>query len=685
MKLVPFLAALAAGLCLAGAAAADEGFWPFESFPAAKVRAAYGVEITPAWLDHVRAASVRLSVGCSGAVVSGAGLVLTNNHCVSDCTHDLSSAGHDDYGPGFQAAARTDEQTCPGLVAEVLIEATDVTPAMTQAGAGLTGGPLLRARAEQAAALENGACGADPKAHCEVVSLYRGGRFHLYKYRKYDDVRLVFAPGDAVGNFGGDPDNFNFPRYDLDCAFLRLYDDGKPVASPEHLRWNPAPPTAGEPVFTAGDPGDTHRAQTVAELENERDVALPVEIGLRAELRGRLIRFSEESPANALAVADALDDLENDYKVSVGLLAALDAPGFMDRRRADEAALKAKALPLLGPGAGDPWADLAAAQTAYAELFLPYRQLEGGPQGSQLFQYARRLVRAALERHKPPAERLPEYDDSQLPAIERQLLDPKPVQPALEQLSVEFWLSKTRELLGADDSATKLVLGKESPESLSKRLVEGSHLADPAVRQALWQGGLPAIEASDDPMIAFALAIDPAARAARAAFEDKVEGPVSRAAETIARVRFQVLGDSVYPDGTFTPRVSYGAVAGWTWRGRETAPFTDFAGLYGRATGQPPFRLDPRWVEAESRLGAHTVFNFTTTNDIVGGGSGSPVLNARGEVIGAAFDGNMLSIGGDYGYDGSVNRTVAVSAAAIDEALRKVYRDDALAAELAAP
>jgi hypothetical protein len=683
MKFVPFFAALVAGLALGGAAAADEGLWTFDNFPAAKVRAAYGVDIDQAWLDRVQAASVRLSVGCSGSVVSGQGLVLTNNHCVSDCTHDLSTPDRDLFGPGFLAAKRDEEHTCPGLVAEILIAATNVTDRMAGAGAGRSGEALEQARTAMRAQLAQAACGLDPKLSCEVVDLYRGGQFWLYQYRRYDDVRLVFAPGDAVGNFGGDPDNFNFPRYDLDCGFLRLYENGRPAATPAHLRWNAAPPVAGQPVFTAGDPGPTFREQTVAELDTHRTVALPLEMRLQAELRGRLIAFSEESPQNAAMAAAQLDDLENSYKETVGLLATLDDDAFMAARRAAEAELKAKALAALGPGFGDPWADMAGAQRAYAALYARSRQLEVGPEYSDLFRYARRLVRAAMERAKPPAARMDGYSDAELPRLQRALLESQPVFPALEQVNLEFWLSKTRELLTVDDAATQAVLGKDSPEALAQRLAYGSRLGDAAVRKALWDGGLPAILASDDPMIALALRLEPLARGAQSDFAEAVQGPATRAAEAIARARFAVYGDRVYPDGTFTLRLSYGAVAGWTDHGRTIAPFTTFAGLYARATDAPPFRLDPRWTAAEGRLAPATVFDFATTNDIVGGNSGSPVLDARGEVIGTAFDGNLPSIGGEYGYDAALNRTVAVSAAAIDAALRKVYGAGALADELA--
>jgi hypothetical protein len=308
--------------------------------------------------------------------------------------------------------------------------------------------------------------------------------------------------------------------------------------------------------------------------------------------------------------------------------------------------------------------------------------IERGPSGSDLFSFARSLVRAAQERGKPSAERMQGYADSQLPLLEKEVLDPRPIYPELEQLTLEFWLSKTREYLTADAPGTKLLLGKDSPEALSARLA-ASKLGDPAVRKALWDGGLKAVQASDDPMIQFVLRIDAEARRQRMAYDEQVTGPTTAAAEKIARARFAVYGASIYPDATFTLRLSYGKIDGWTYRGVTVPPFTTFAGLYERATGQDPFEIDPRWMAARDKLTPTTVFNISTTNDIIGGNSGSPLVNAQGEVIGAIFDGNIHSLGGDYGYDPAINRSVAVSTAAISEALRKVYGDDALATELA--
>jgi hypothetical protein len=684
MKRAPRLAAFALAALLPAAARADEGLWTFDNFPAAKVKAAYGVDITPAWLAKVQAASVRLSVGCSASVLSDAGLMLTNDHCVTDCAQDATPAGADYRRDGFLAQARADERKCPGLDAEILVGVTDVTARVNAAGSGMSGLALVKARNAVSSALATEVCGADVRFHCELVELYGGGEFKLYKYRKYGDVRLVFTPGDRAAFFGGDPENFNFPRYDLDCAFLRLYDDGQPATTPDHLRFDPTPPRAGEPVFTAGDPGGTFRDYTVSQVIFHRDLAEPLEMTRLSELRGRIIAFGESGPDNQRIAENYLEDLENDYKVTFGRFFALADEGFIAGKQASEAELKANAQAKLGPSLGDPWADMVKAQQAARALYVRDLMLESDPVDSSLFGYARGLLRAAQEREKPSVERLPEYADGELPIREQELLDPHATQPKLERINMEFWLSKTREYLGADDPDTQLLLDRESPEGLADRLVGATRLADPALRKALWDGGLKAIEATDDPMIQFALKIDPAARRIRAQYEDQVTGPAEKASEAIARARFAVYGDSVYPDGTFTLRLSYGAVQGWTWQGKAVAPFTSFAGLYASATGAPPFDLDTRWAAAEAKLNPDTIFDFVTTNDIIGGNSGSPLLDAKADVIGTAFDGNLQSLGGDYGYDAAVNRSVVLSSAAIAEALKKIYGADALLAELGA-
>lgn len=678
-----WMALLASAVVVPSSALADEGMWTFDNFPMAKVNAKYGTHIDQAWLDHVRGASARLSTGCSSSVVTSTGLLLTNNHCVAGCTQDLSTKANDYYTHGYIAHGRQEERKCAGMQAEILSAITDVTPQMQAAGQGLTGEALVKARTAASSTIEKQGCGDDPRFRCQVVDLYHGGQFKLYKYRKYSDVRLVFSPGVQTAFFGGDPDNFNFPRYDLDSAFVRLYENGAPVATPDHLKWNASAPTAGEPVFVSGNPGGTDRQLTVPQLETQRDLQIPMTLVQFAELRGRLIRFSEESPENKRIAQDLLFGLENSYKVYFGRLFALNSGDLMAQKQAEEAALRAKVPQLnLGPNFGDPWATIASAQKDLAALYLPYRFVEGGPIGSDLFRYARSLVRAAAERQKPSAERLPGYSDSQLPLLEKQVLDVVPVYPKLEQVTLEFWLSKSREYLTADNPYTHLLLGRDSPEDLSAKLAT-SKLGDAAVRKQLWDGGWAAIQASKDPMIQYVLRIDPEARKLRADYDNRVTGPISAASEKIAKARFAAYGDTIYPDATFTLRLSYGKIEGWTHNGTTVPPFTYFKGLYERATGKPPFELDPRWVAAKASLNPDTVFDISSSNDIIGGNSGSPLINARGEVIGAIFDGNIYSLGGDYGYDPVLNRAVSVSTAAVSEALRKVYHADALADELA--
>lgn len=678
----------AALLLCAGRAQADEGMWPFDEAPVARVKDALGVTLDARWLDHLRDASVRLTNGCSASIVSRAGLILTNQHCIVGCAAQISPPDRDYVADGFVATALAEEHTCPDVQAEVLVAIADVTAPIFAAGAGKVGEEFAAARQTAIANAEREACGGDARFRCQVISFYEGGQYKVYKYRRYADVRLVFAPELDAAWFGGDPDNFNFPRYDLDCAFLRLYENGKPAQTPDFLAWSNAPPQAGQPVFVSGNPGATERRLTVAQLEALRDVTLPLLTVETAELRGRLVELGEQGPAMRRLVASDLFETENTYKVLAGRLAALRDPAFMTARAKDETDLKARlaADPKLAAAIGDPWSQIAAAEQVYARQFVVWHELEAGAGGgSDLFRYARALVRGAAERVKPTGQRLPEYADSRLALDQKLLLDPKPVRPVLEKLRLEFWLSHTREQLGADAPAVTMLLGSESPEGLAERLVAGSKLGDPALRKALWDGGMAAVAASDDPMIQFVLRTDPLSRAAREVWESEVEAPLLDGGERIARVRYAFEGASLYPDANFSLRLSYGKVAGWTDQGRQTTPFTTFAGMFQRATGAPPYRLPGRWTADEPKLDPATVLDFSTTNDITGGSSGSPVVNARGQIVGAAFDSNIHGIAGDFTYDGALNRTIAVSTVAISEALQKVYGDTALAKELTQP
>jgi hypothetical protein len=666
-------------------ALADEGMWTFDNFPSQAVQQKYGVAIDQAWLDRVRAGAVRLAGGCSASLVSAEGLVLTNHHCVAGCVQDLSTADRDYLKNGFFPSSRNEERQCPGAQAEILTTIADVTPTINAATAGKAGPDFVRARDAAVADQEKRACqGREAINRCQVISFYDGGQYKLYTYRKYSDVRLAFAPEFQAAFFGGDPDNFNFPRYDLDFSFLRLYENGRPVATPQHLRWNASAPKDGDLVFVAGNPGGTDRLLTAPQLVTLRDVIRPPLLMQLSELRGRYTRFAEESAEHARISSRALFGTENTIKALRGAQLALLDPTLIESKRKADAELKARvdADPRLKAEIGDPWAEIAQAQVARAELNNAYSFLEGrAGSGSQLFRYARALVRAAAEREKPNGERLREYTDARLPLLEKTLLDPQPVERDLEQLQLLFWLTKLREELTADAPETELYIGRDSPEILARSL-SASTLGDADVRKRLWEGGTRAIKASDDPMIRYVLKTDESARAVRKAVEERVDGPTDRAAERIAKARFAIYGTSVYPDATFSLRLTYGRVAGWTYRGRTVPSLTDFDGLYRRATGYFPFELPPRWLESKGKLDLSTVFNISSENDIIGGNSGSPLINAKGEVIGAIFDGNIHSLGGDFYYDAALNRAVSVSTAAITEALAKVYGQSALIAEL---
>jgi hypothetical protein len=661
--------------------------WTFDNFPAQRVNQKLGTRIDQAWLDRVQGSAVRIP-GCSASVVSPNGLVLTNYHCVESCAGQLSTPQTDYFATGFLTRTRADEKQCPGMTAEVLQTISDVSTRVLGAGQGKAGAARLQAISAEGSAIEKESCAERAGFRCQVISFYGGGQYKLYTFRRYDDVRLVFTPEFKTGFFGGDPDNFNFPRYNLDASFIRLYAGGQPVATPTHLKWNPAPPTANEPIFVVGNPGTTQRQLTTKQLEFFRDVSLLPEQLMRSELRGKLLRIEQESPEGARLVSDTLVGLENSYKVFYGRQRALADEAFFGRKVQEENDLKARvaANPALRAEIGDPWGEVERAYAAYEQLYPAFYFLEsnaGG--GSSLFGWARTLVRGAMEREKPSSERLPAYADASLPALERSLGAARKVEPELERLYLSHWLSKTREYLTADDPNTRMLLGRDSPTARANALVNGTKLADPAVRRALWSGGLAAVRASDDPLIQYVLAMDPAARAVRAQVEQQVTGPTNAAQTRLARARFAAYGDNVYPDATFSPRITFGRVEGWTERGRQITPFTKIAGLFERATGQAPYELPQSWQAARQRLNLDTVFNFSGSTDIIGGASGSPTLNGRGEVIGAVFDGNIHSLGGAYGYDPQLNRSVHVASSAIQEALLKVYDQPHLVAELNGP
>ena len=631
------LAALGLGAALTFAPGtpvqAEEGMWTFDNFPIDKVNAQYGTNIDQAWLDRVRLASVRIQ-GCSASFVSGEGLILTNHHCVVSCVQELSTAENDYVQDGWMTASREEEKTCPGQTADVLMEIVDVTDRVLAAGQGLEGQAFTQARTAEIRAIQAEACGGDDKMNCQVISFYRGGQYALYKFRRYDDVRLVFAPEFQAAFFGGDPDNFNFPRYALDAAFLRAYEDGQPAVTPNHLTWNPNAPTEGEVTFVSGNPGSTQRLLTVSQLERLRDQQLPLQLIQGSELRGRLLNYAATDEETKRVSVDTIFGLENSFKVWFGQQQALLDPAFMATKRQEEAELRAAvaADPALAQRIGDPWAELEAVDAVARDLFLPYYQLEsraGG--GSTLYAIGRAIARAGISRTAPGST----ITEAQLAGFADRVGAEIPIYEGIEEIQLTFWLSKPREYLTVDD-----------------------------------------------PLLALIIANNANALAAATAWEEGVTVPTAQAAERIAQARFAVYGTDQYPDATFSLRLSYGQVKGWSYRGVDVPPFTYMGGLFDRATGSEPFNAAPRFLAARDRINPNTVYDFVSTNDIIGGNSGSPVINAKGEVIGAAFDGNIHSLGGAFGYDGNLNRTVTVSTAAITEALRVVYGQPALLREL---
>ena len=673
-------------LLLLGAAPAlaDEGMWLPNDFPSARVQAAYGFAPSQQWLDRVRLGAVKLSNGCSASFVSTGGLVMTNHHCARECVQDLSTPRADHLEKGFFAAAPKDERRCPNIEADQLVSITDVTDRIHAATAGRDGEAFATALRLESARIE-GACTTGSEVRCDVVNLFHGGKYHLYTYRRFQDVRLVFAPEFPMAAFGGYADNFEFPRYGFDVAFLRVYRSDAPVQTPDALQWSATPVREGDLVFVPGNPGGTERVSTVEQLSLERDVVLPWILVRAGQLRGTLLQFSSENPELFRISRARIRTVENGLKALGGRRAWLADPANFERKRAEDAELRAavKKDPAKEARFGPAWKGIADAVQAERELFVRYELAETKSAiPSDLFDYARLLVRAAEERPKPSPERLREFGDARLPLIETRLLRPVPVPRSLEQVLVTFGLRALRDTFGPDEPLVQAAIGKRSPEEVAREAVAGSRLDDPKVREALWKGGAAAVAASSDPMIALARRLDPQARAVRKEYENRVQGALARNGELLFQAAVAVHGTSGYPDGTLTLRLSYGTVAGWTESGKQVPAMTHLSGLYARNTGQFPFAVAPTWLAARPRLDPEMPFDLATTNDIIGGNSGSPLIDRNGQIVALIFDGNRDSLGGDYAYDGATNRAVALHGTAILEGLEKVYGAGRLAKEI---
>jgi hypothetical protein len=671
------LAAACASL-LARGAHADEGMWLPNALPAADLKAKHGFEATPALLERLQKSAVRFSTGGSGSIVSRNGLVMTNHHVGSDMLAKLSTPERDLLKTGFLARTPTEELKCPDLELNALWSIEDVTDRVVAAAAAAKDTAAAgEARRREITRIED----ESEKAtglKSEVVTLWQGGRYHLYRYRTWRDVRLVFAPETAIAFFGGDADNFEFPRYDLDCCFFRIYEDGKPLAPEHFLAWDADGAKEGELVFTWGHPGSTNRLYTADHVAFMRDIEEPM--GLRRLWRNevKLATFMGRGAEESRIAREDFFGTQNGRKSSQGLIDALQDPALVAAKRAEEEALLKRL-------AGKPEAKefeegrrlVRESLAAWKRLAPDYMALERRMRGGALAGIARTLVRMKAEDAKPSAERLPEFADANRASLEARLYSPAPIYPQLEIERMASMLSGLAEERGLDDPLVARLLAGKSPRARATELVRGTKLADVSARRA---------PDPADPMIAFMASVDAEARAARQAWEDQVDAPQELGYGKIAAARFAAFGDSVYPDATFTLRMSYGTVKGWTAAdGTEVPAFTTIGGTFERAksrAGDPAFELPASWISAQPKLAADVPFNFVSTNDIIGGNSGSPVVDADGEVVGLVFDGNLDSLAGDVVYDVARNRAVSVDARAIIESMRAVYGAGALADEL---
>ncbi len=675
-------------ILLAGAAAsrADEGMWTFDNPPAKQLQAKYHFTPTQEWLDHVRLSCVRLNDGGSGSFVSSRGLLLTNHHVARGQLQKNSTKERDYIQDGFYAATTDQEMKSPDLEVNVLVSLENVTARVLAA---LKGAPTpekeFAARNAVIAGIEKESLDKTG-LRSDVVTLYQGGEYWLYRYKKYTDVRLVFAPEEQAAFFGGDPDNFTYPRFDLDMALFRVYENGKPIESKDYLRWNPKGAADEELVFTAGHPGSTQRLDTMSQLEFERDMVYPnvlkllkQRIAIAKAYAARGAEPAREAGSLIFGLQNGLKSIENSYK---GLL----NPSVMAAKQKDETQFKSlvTANPEWKAAYSSAWDSTAEAlQKARPRMKTQFfRTLD-----SRLAGLANTIVEYVAEIKKPDGERLEGFYDSQLESLRFRLFSSAPTYPGLEMARLTGVLEMARAELGPEDPWVKIVLGGRAPKDVATELVSGTKLADPAVRKKLAEGGEAAVSASDDPMIVLARKLDPMQRETRKWFEDNVESVTLRAGEQLGKARFAAFGKSTYPDATFTLRLSYGQVKGFPMNGTIAPPKTTLYGLYDRAASfdyQGPFYLPLRFKEGRDKLDLSMPLNFVSTNDIVGGNSGSPVINRNAEIVGLIFDGNIESLVGHFVYDGETNRAVAVHTAAMTEALIKLYKAQRLVDELMA-
>jgi Peptidase S46 len=664
---------------------ADEGMWLYNAFPKEKVKAKYGFEPSQQWLDHVQLSSVRFNNGGSGSFVSPDGLTFTNHHVGADCIQKLGKTGTDYMKTGFYAKTQAEEAKCPDLELNVLVAIEDVT-AKVNAGVkpGMSAADAGQAQRSAMSAIEKD-CSNSSGLRCDVVILYSGSVYNLYKYKKYTDVRLVFAPEFDAAFFGGDPDNFTYPRYDLDISFFRIYENDKPVHLDNYLKWSKGGVSDGELIFVSGHPGSTGRLLTMAQLGYLRDVDYPSRLASYKRRIALLKNFSAQAPENARIAQEDIFGLENSQKAIKGYLEGLQDQALMSQHDKEESEQEKRYVGK-NANAPNPWEEISKAIKVEREIYNPLTYVERSRgYWSQLAQYARWIVRATEEKQKPNGDRLREYRDSALPSLEQRLFSSAPIYKNYETLTLADSFAQMREALGADDSAVKASLNGKTPEEAAKEYISGTTLDDIAVRKQLYEGGKQVVDASTDPLIVLMRNVDPPARVVRKRYDDEVDSVERRDGATIAKARFEQTGFTQPPDATFTLRLSYGPVKGYVENGQNIPYFTTFDGAYKHAaehSNQPPFQLPDSWMKAKSKLNLSTPLNAVSTADIIGGNSGSPVVNKAGEVVGIIFDGNIQSLVLNFIYEDKISRAVHVDSRGVIEALRHIYGADGLADEL---